>query len=29
MMPQIMRSQELNKLATAKKCAFLNPPRPA
>ena len=29
MMPQIMRGQKLNELATAKKCAFLKPPMPS
>lgn len=29
MMPQIMRGQRLNELATAKKCAFLNGPPPS
>lgn len=28
MMPQIMRGQELNRLATAKKCDFLKTPKP-
>jgi hypothetical protein len=29
MMPQVMRGQRLNELATAKKCAFLNAAKPA
>lgn len=29
MMPQIMRGQRLNELATAKKCAFLNAAKPS
>jgi hypothetical protein len=28
MMPQIMRAQELNRLATTKQCDFLKAPRP-